>query len=88
MAGEIKHEWVGTTLIITSDSGTSGCNLKGSTGDIGPRGPQGPCGVIYSPDGEAVLDNYVTIDKLDDYVTMNKLIEVLTAINIAEEGEY
>lgn len=44
MAGEIKHEWLGTTLIITSDSGTSGCDLKGDRGDIGIRGPQGPQG--------------------------------------------
>ena len=34
----IKHEWVGTTLFITTDSGTSGCDLKGTTGDTGPRG--------------------------------------------------
>lgn len=44
MAGEIKHEWLGTTLVITSDSGTSGCDLKGDRGDIGIRGPQGPQG--------------------------------------------
>ena len=28
MPGEIKHTWVGTTLIVESDSGTSGANLK------------------------------------------------------------
>ena len=44
MAGTIKHEWVGTTLVITSDSGSSGCDLKGDRGDIGIRGPQGPQG--------------------------------------------
>lgn len=43
MAG-ISHEWQGTTLVITSDSGTSGCDLKGDRGDIGIRGPQGPQG--------------------------------------------
>lgn len=44
MAGTITHEWVGTTLVITSDSGSSGCDLKGDRGDIGIRGPQGPQG--------------------------------------------
>lgn len=44
MAGQITHEWLGTTLVITSDSGTSGCDLKGDRGDIGIRGPQGPQG--------------------------------------------
>lgn len=44
MAG-ITHEWQGTTLIITSDSGTSGCDLAGPEGQIGVRGPQGPAGV-------------------------------------------
>ena len=41
MAGTIKHEWNGTTLIITSDSGTSSCDLKGDKGDMGIRGAQG-----------------------------------------------
>lgn len=40
----IQHEWVGTTLFITTDSGTSGCDLKGTTGNTGPRGPQGAAG--------------------------------------------
>ena len=42
--GNIYHEWDGTTLIITSDSGTSACDLKGAKGDIGVRGPQGVSG--------------------------------------------
>ena len=41
MAGTITHEWNGTTLIITSDSGTSSCDLKGDKGDMGIRGAQG-----------------------------------------------
>lgn len=44
MAGEIRHEWHGTTLVVTSDSGTSSCNLKGDKGDMGVRGAQGACG--------------------------------------------
>ena len=42
MAGTITHEWNGTTLIITSDSGTSSCDLKGDKGDMGIRGAQAP----------------------------------------------
>lgn len=40
----IYHEWNGTVLTITSDSGTSSADLKGQIGDDGPRGPQGPAG--------------------------------------------
>lgn len=43
MAG-ITHEWQGTTLIITSDSGSTGMDLAGPEGQIGIRGPQGPAG--------------------------------------------
>lgn len=44
MAGEIKHSWAGTVLTITSDSGTSSCDLKGEKGDDGCRGAQGVAG--------------------------------------------
>ena len=37
----ITHRWLGTILEVTSDSGTSSCDLKGDKGDIGVRGPQG-----------------------------------------------
>ena len=39
--GNIYHEWNGTILTITSDSGTSSSDLKGRTGDTGARGAQG-----------------------------------------------
>lgn len=65
MAGEIKHAWNGTVLTITSDSGTSSMDLKGSVGDMGPRGPQGPCGVIYTEDGVVLADNLATTDYVD-----------------------
>lgn len=38
------HSWNGTTLTITSASGTSSADLKGETGDPGERGPQGIAG--------------------------------------------
>ena len=41
MAGTITHEWNGTILTITSDSGTTAMDLKGEKGDTGARGPRG-----------------------------------------------
>jgi hypothetical protein len=52
-AGVITHSWSGTTLTVTSDSGTSSANLqgpqgpqgeKGLKGDTGPAGTQGDKG--------------------------------------------
>ena len=46
----VTHSWNGTTLVITSASGTSYKDLKGDqgekgqTGPAGPMGPQGPLG--------------------------------------------
>ena len=59
MAGTITHEWQGTTLVITSDSGTSACDLKGSQGDMGIRGPQG----VGGKNGQ---DGTVTFEELTD----------------------
>lgn len=56
MAGEIRHEWDGSILTVTSDAGTSAADLKGPKGDVGPRGPQGPAGVIYDADGKISID--------------------------------
>ena len=44
MAGKIFHQWDGTVLTITSDSGTSSADLKGAKGDMGVRGAQGAAG--------------------------------------------
>ena len=41
----ITHSWDGTTLIVTSASGTSSANLKGEKGDKGEPGEQGIRGV-------------------------------------------
>ena len=61
MAGQILHEWNGTVLTITSDSGTSSMDLQGPKGDMGIRGPQGPAG-----DGSgADLSNYYTKTEID-----------------------
>lgn len=49
MSGTISHEWNGTVLTITSDSGTSSADLKGEKGDTGIRGAQGAVGEQYKP---------------------------------------
>lgn len=41
MSGTITHSWNGTILTVTSDSGTSSADLKGSKGDTGARGVRG-----------------------------------------------
>ena len=38
------HSWNGTTLTITSASGSSSANLKGATGDRGEKGDKGDTG--------------------------------------------
>lgn len=43
--GAVKHEWEGTTLKITTSSGTSSANLKGEKGDKGDTGAQGIQGI-------------------------------------------
>ena len=73
MAGTITHEWTGTILTITSDSGTSSCDLKGGKGDTGPRGAQGPAGVIVNPDGTIDTSAYAT----ETYVN-EKIAEIQT----------
>ena len=73
MAGTITHEWNGTILTITSDSGTSSVDLKGGKGDTGPRGAQGPAGVIVNPDGTIDMSQYAT----ETYVNQ-KIAEVGT----------
>lgn len=45
MAGQITHYWDGTKLVVTSDSGTSACDLQGEKGDMGVRGVQGIAGI-------------------------------------------
>lgn len=42
------HSWNGTTLTITSASGTSSANLKGDKGDTGSQGPKGDTGATGS----------------------------------------
>lgn len=67
MAGKIYHEWNGTVLTITSDSGTSSADLQGAKGDMGVRGAQGVAGV--SMGGASVdLSNYYTKEEVDEEI--------------------
>ena len=71
----ITHEWEGTTLTITSASGTSSVDLKGEkgepgekgdTGETGPQGKEGPQGIqgVKGEKGDKGEpgDNYVLTD--------------------------
>lgn len=60
MAG-ITHYWEGTTLYITSDSGTTGCDLLGPKGDMGVRGPQGIPGI-----GSSGISPTITVEETTD----------------------
>ena len=73
MAGQIFHEWNGTVLTITSDSGTSSADLKG-VGEMGPRGPQGPAGVSVGEGGNVDLSNYYTKDETYSKTEVNNKI--------------
>ena len=68
MAGTITHEWNGTILTITSDSGTSSADLQGGKGNSGPRGAQGPAGVIVNPDGTIDTSAYATETYVDEKI--------------------
>ena len=84
MAGEIKHEWNGTVLTVTSDTGTSSSDLQGPRGPQGVRGPQGPSGVIYDEYDRIIVDlePYYMKDEVDglidgladEYATQNFVI--------------
>ena len=65
------HSWNGTTLTVTSASGTSSANLKGDTGakgDTGSQGPQGPKGDKgdQGPQGPAGSTSY-NADTVDGF---------------------
>lgn len=66
---EITHEWNGTVLTITSDSGTSSMDLKGDKGDDGIRGAQGPAG----KDGSSNL-------KIDDTLSVEGAVADAKAV--------
>lgn len=71
----ITHEWNGTILTITSDSGTSSADLQGAKGETGIRGPQGAPGTSASVD----LSNYYTMEETEAAIN-----DAIGAIEIPE----
>lgn len=98
MAG-IYHEWNGTILTITSDSGTSSCDLKGAKGDMGVRGCQGAAGVLTDTSGLVLAnaDNYYQKTEVDEKLreseteTDEKLSDLSTEValtKISNDAKY
>lgn len=85
------HSWNGTTLTITSASGTSSANLKGDRGDRGERGEKGDTGddyVLTEADkqeiAEAVAANVaVSLDDGYGNITMALLADPV----VTDDGE-
>ena len=65
------HSWSGSTLTVTSASGTSSADLKGDKGDKGDPGPQ-PSIDDGSIDGVKLANKTVTADKLADNIPYTK----------------
>lgn len=87
MAGQIFHEWNGTVLTITSDSGTSSADLKG-VGEMGPRGPQGPAGVSIGEGGSVDLSNYYTKDETYSKTEVDEKIAAVPGGGTADLSNY
>lgn len=74
----IYHKWDGTVLTVTSDSGTTSCDLKGDKGDDGCRGAQGVpgAGLIddtltkkgFAADAQAMGDNFNLVNERIDSI--------------------
>ena len=64
------HSWNGTTLTVTSASGTSSADLKGEKGDTGARGPAGADG--HTP--VKGTDYFTESDKQEIAVAASELV--------------
>lgn len=88
----ITHTWNGTSLSITSASGTSQVDLKGEKGDqgqIGPQGPQGPAGsdyVLTDADKQEIANLVPTPDAFEIPYQDRSVGSALNNINDALEG--
>ena len=69
------HRWSGTTLYITSASGTSSANLKGEKGDPGTNGKDGTNGT----NGKDGVDGYTPV-KGKDYFTETDKAEIISSV--------
>ena len=69
-----SHSWSGTTLTITSASGTTSSNLKGDKGDKGDKGEQGIQGIqgVAGENGTNGKDGKTPIKGTDYYTEEDK----------------
>ena len=67
------HSWNGTTLSVTSASGTSSADLKGAKGDTGSKGDKGDTGasVTVSNVSESTADGGTNVVTFSDGKTLN-----------------
>ena len=77
----VSHTWNGTSLSITSASGTSEMDLKGEKGDqgqIGPQGPQGPAGQDYvlTQDDKTEIAGLVDLSGYQEKLTAGENITI------------
>lgn len=77
------HRWSGTTLYITSASGTSSANLKGDKGDTGADGKNGTNGV----DGKDGKDGYTPVKGKDYFTPADKAEMVQAVLNALPNGD-
>ena len=78
----VTHSWNGTTLTITSASGTSSADLKGEKGlkgDTGAQGPKGDTGA-QGPKGDTGSGFKI----LGYYATVNALSSAVAAPNVGD----
>lgn len=66
----VTHEWEGTTLKVTSASGTTSADLVGPAGPTGPAGAQGPAYKPGGTTGQIVLGDGSTVD-IATFFTVN-----------------
>ena len=69
------HRWSGTTLYVTSASGTSSANLKGDKGDTGAAGKDG----INGEDGKDGEDGHTPVKGIDYFTEADKT-EMVAAV--------
>lgn len=72
------HSWNGTTLTITSASGTSSADLKGEQGNPGKDGEKGDSGV-YVGSGDMPEDCSIQIDPTGEALSVDWLVNAVIA---------
>ena len=78
------HSWDGTTLTVTSASGTSSVDLKGDKGDTGTQGEKGEQGV-QGIQGEKGTDGYTPVKGVDYWTDVEKaaiVAEVIDSVKV------